>query len=70
MWGDHIQCHYVPYKPAKKPLPKLTKKPAVSSTFVSDFSMKYTNDSVRRECRSVEKPPVSKVSKLHKLIVI
>lgn len=45
LWGDHIQCHYVPYKPAKKPLAKLTSKPATASAFVTDFSMKYDSAS-------------------------
>lgn len=43
LWGEHIQCHYIPYKPAKKPLAKLTKKPATASAFVTDFSMKYNS---------------------------
>ncbi|KAH9644006.1 hypothetical protein HF086_004267 [Spodoptera exigua] len=44
LWGDHIQCHYIPYKPVKKPLAKLTSKPATASAFVTDFSMKYDSD--------------------------
>lgn len=46
LWGDHIQCHFIPYKPAKKPLPKLTTKPATASAFVTDFSMKYDSSAM------------------------
>ncbi|XP_061729195.1 activating signal cointegrator 1 complex subunit 3 isoform X1 [Cydia pomonella] len=45
LWGDHIQCHYIPYKLAKKPLAKLLKRPATDSSFVTDFSMKYSAQS-------------------------
>ncbi|KAI5644855.1 sec63 brl domain-containing protein [Phthorimaea operculella] len=41
LWGGNIQYYYIPYKPIKRPLPKLTKKPATASQFVVDFSMKY-----------------------------
>ncbi|XP_038207200.1 activating signal cointegrator 1 complex subunit 3 [Zerene cesonia] len=44
LWGEHIQCNYIPYKPVKKNLPKLTNKPATDSSFVKDFSMKYAAD--------------------------
>ncbi|KAJ0172310.1 hypothetical protein K1T71_012283 [Dendrolimus kikuchii] len=56
IWGDHIQCHYIPYKPAKKPLAKLTKKPATASAFVNDFSMKYSNDIVNKNSAKDVKP--------------
>ncbi|KAJ2954701.1 hypothetical protein O0L34_g3002 [Tuta absoluta] len=41
LWGENIQYYYIPYKPIKRPLAKLTKKPATASQFVVDFSMKY-----------------------------
>ncbi|CAG4955228.1 unnamed protein product [Parnassius apollo] len=58
IWGEHIQCNYIPFKPVKKPLSKLTKKPATSSAFVTDFSMKYTNNAVKPNNASVSKPPL------------
>ncbi|XP_073959709.1 activating signal cointegrator 1 complex subunit obelus [Choristoneura fumiferana] len=61
LWGDHIQCQYIPYKPAKRPLAKLTKKPATDSSFVTDFSMKYSVQS--NEDRAVKSAPVSKYGK-------
>lgn len=59
LWGDHIQCHYIPYKPAKRPLAKLTKKPATDSSFVTDFSMAYSVQS--NENKVIKAAPVSKV---------
>ncbi|CAH2054677.1 unnamed protein product, partial [Iphiclides podalirius] len=56
IWGDHIQCNYIPYKPAKKPLTKLTKKPATASAFVTDFSMKYTNNNFNTNNATVPNP--------------
>lgn len=41
LWGDKIKCNFKPYKPFKKPLAKLTTKPAVESDFVKDFNMVY-----------------------------
>lgn len=41
LWGSHIQCHFIPYKPARKPLANLKAKPATASAIVADFSMKY-----------------------------
>ncbi|KOB75495.1 Activating signal cointegrator 1 complex subunit 3, partial [Operophtera brumata] len=41
LWGDHIQCHCIPYKPAKKPLANLRVRQATACAFVNDFSMKY-----------------------------
>lgn len=62
IWGENIQCHYIPYKPAKKPLAKLIKKPATSSAFVTDFSMRYNNTASKEvNVQSVSKP-ASKVS--------
>ncbi|KAG6462956.1 hypothetical protein O3G_MSEX013556 [Manduca sexta] len=57
MWGENIQCHYIPYKPLKKPLAKLTKKPATASDFVKDFSMKYDNVVKENTSAKVSKPP-------------
>ncbi|KAG6439411.1 hypothetical protein O3G_MSEX000749, partial [Manduca sexta] len=57
MWGENIQCHYIPYKPLKKPLAKLTKKPATASDFVKDFSMKYDNVVKENTAAKVSKPP-------------
>lgn len=42
LWGEHIQCHYIPYKPSMKPLANLRVTQATASKFVKDFSMKYT----------------------------
>lgn len=62
LWGENIQCHYIPYKPAKKPLAKLIKKPATVSAFVTDFSMKYNNNSASKDINVASAPkPVSKV---------
>ncbi|XP_060805871.1 activating signal cointegrator 1 complex subunit 3 [Amyelois transitella] len=47
LWGDHIQINYIPYKPVKKPLAKMISKPATAGSFVTDFSMKYKNKSVK-----------------------
>lgn len=44
LWGENIQCNYIPYQRVKKPLAKLTSKPAVDSAFVTDFSMKYSTE--------------------------
>lgn len=49
LWGENIQCNYIPYKPIKKPLAKLTKRPATASAFVTDFSMKYNNRTDNKE---------------------
>ncbi|KAJ8709095.1 hypothetical protein PYW07_008921 [Mythimna separata] len=57
LWGEHIQCHFIPYKPAKKPLAKLTSKPATASAFVTDFSMKY--DSTAKASGGPSKVPVA-----------
>lgn len=43
LWGEHIVCNYVPYRPTRKPLAKLTSKPATASHVVTDFSMKFVN---------------------------
>ncbi|XP_063379753.1 activating signal cointegrator 1 complex subunit 3 [Cydia fagiglandana] len=65
LWGDHIQCHYIPYKPAKKPLAKLLKRPATDSSFVTDFSMKYSaeSSSENRAPKPSSSLPVSKFGK-------
>lgn len=47
IWGENIQCYYIPYKPPKRLLSKLTKKPATASAFVEDFSMKYNKENVK-----------------------
>lgn len=54
LWGDNIQCHYIPYTPVKKKLAKLTSKPAVDSSFVNDFSMKYSTDSDKNNVERVQ----------------
>lgn len=41
LWGDNIQCYFIPYKTNKKPLAKLTSKPKVGKEVIKDFSMKY-----------------------------
>ncbi|VVC95095.1 unnamed protein product [Leptidea sinapis] len=56
LWGDHIQCNNIPYKPIKKPLPKLTKKRATDSVFVNEFSMKYDSTMDKRNVVKVPKP--------------
>lgn len=62
LWGENIQCNYIPYKPIKKPLAKLTKRPATASAFVTDFSMKYNNRTANKENVPVTTvPPSSKV---------
>lgn len=66
IWGDHIQCHYIPYKPAKKPLAKLTSKPATASVFVNDFSMKYTKTAPKNN--AVIKPKTAVESRVSKKI--
>lgn len=71
IWGENIQCHYIPYKPAKKPLAKLIKKPATSSAFVTDFSMRYDNVTTNKEvtAQNISKP-VSKVYMLLKVFLL
>ncbi|CAH2095219.1 unnamed protein product [Euphydryas editha] len=67
LWGENIQCHYIPYKPVKKPLAKLIKKPATSGIFVTDFSMKYNNTTVNNKenhVTSTSSKPVSKFGKV------
>ncbi|XP_041983109.1 activating signal cointegrator 1 complex subunit 3 isoform X1 [Aricia agestis] len=64
LWGENIQIHYIPYKPQKKPLAKLTQKPATASSFVTDFSMKYEKRDAQKE---IVPPPTNKpVSKYTK----
>lgn len=66
LWGENIQCHYIPYKPVKKPLAKLTTKPATRGAFVTDFSMKYNtavNNNKENNVTSSSSKPASKVSK-------
>nr|XP_026497272.1 activating signal cointegrator 1 complex subunit 3 isoform X1 [Vanessa tameamea]XP_026497273.1 activating signal cointegrator 1 complex subunit 3 isoform X1 [Vanessa tameamea]XP_026497274.1 activating signal cointegrator 1 complex subunit 3 isoform X2 [Vanessa tameamea] len=65
LWGENIQCHYIPYKPTKKPLAKLTKKPATACAFVTDFSMKYNNTIVSKDS-SVPSSASKSVSKFGK----
>ncbi|KAL4717222.1 hypothetical protein ACJJTC_017109 [Scirpophaga incertulas] len=64
LWGESIQCNYIPFKRVKKPLAKLTSKPATESTFVTDFSMKYnTNNRVNTPAKVTKTNEVSKYSK-------
>jgi hypothetical protein len=62
LWGDHIQCNYIPYQRQKKPLAKLTNKPATESAFVTDFSMKYTTE--KKEISAPVKTPKPTSSKV------
>lgn len=41
LWGEHIVIKCVPYRPAKKHLPRLTTKLATAN-IGDDFSMKYS----------------------------
>ncbi|CAF4841730.1 unnamed protein product [Pieris macdunnoughi] len=54
LWGENIQCIYIPYKPLKKKLAKLTRKPATESSFVNDFSMKYSNENNKSNLEQVK----------------
>ncbi|XP_047508654.1 activating signal cointegrator 1 complex subunit 3 [Pieris napi] len=54
LWGENIQCVYIPYKPLKKKLAKLTRKPATESSFVNDFSMKYSNENNKSNFEQVK----------------
>ncbi|CAH0402336.1 unnamed protein product [Chilo suppressalis] len=64
LWGENIQCNYIPFQRTKKPLAKLTSKSATESTFVSDFSMKYTT--TKKENNIPAKPPTQIGSKYNK----
>ncbi|XP_059051963.1 activating signal cointegrator 1 complex subunit 3 [Achroia grisella] len=63
LWGENIQCYYIPYKPTKKPLANLMNKPAVTGAFINDFSMKYKENVEKVNTTIKETKPVSKFSK-------
>lgn len=68
LWGESILCNYVPYRPVRKPLAKLTSKSGTDSNIVIDFSMQYksqpvgSTSNVKPVSANVPKPLESKVN--------
>lgn len=70
LWGDHIVCNYVPYKPARKPLAKLTTKPATASSVVTEFTMKFVKKPVGALVPQIPVVPESRVSCFNIMVIV